>query len=452
MGANEERIKNMRKKELIEKNTRNRSNNNSKSAGLRKRWDAVGQERSKSKNRDSMRSGINYQAISKLILNNNPGLRNIHTKTDVNSIDEVVAKDKRSRRTWDDVKLGIVFPEFSSSVEPKIHQAPEVDVNNSIEERVNQQIVSNMKASSSTIRFDKDGRDINNHFWNDNSELYSVKRETPMNLQENSGIMLLNDSYEVLREEMITSTKSRKPIFTRPMSSIMNISKINTVKESVKPLLNLHCESPNKTSNIEFIYKSPKNFELKSTRPLSQIQKKQQVRTVYKPLNKSNRETTMSTKSIKKTVTQYPPILSHASPKEIKKNDILSKIEKLDERRLTKLAQVIDKLAVDESINVTESKNTLFNSKKNMDSLIFNNFKNKYNVDYIKTESINFANFNIKEDVEKSRSTDKRHIQMFEDELSGLVVEEDIVNNRDTDKRIIFNNPFGRQSKQHKFI
>jgi hypothetical protein len=452
MGANEERIKNLRKKELLEKNTRNKSITNSKSVGLRKKWDTKEPELVKTKTRETLKSGINYHALSKLILNSNAAhMKNIHTKTDINSIDEHQPfKEKRNRRNWDDVKMGIVFPEHSSSVEPKNHQISHEEVNYS-NECIN--MLNNMKASSSTIRFDKDHKEINNNFWNDNSELFSGKRDH-MIAHESSGILLLNDSYEMMKEDLINTNKKKTSI-TRPLSSIMNMSKMNKLNEMQKPFINIHNESPNKTSNIQFIYQSPKNFELKTNRPLSQIQQKQS-KPIYRPLNKSNREVTMSSKLIKKT--QYPPIVnpSDSTPKQDKKKDILSKIEQFDERKLNKLAKVIDKLAIEDFsdiITVTDSKN-LGTSKKNVDSLIFNNFKDKYN--YTKTESINIANFDIKNDVEKEKSKEKERrsgVKQFEDELSSLIIEEGVKSNRNLNKRIIFNNPFGTsQSSNYNII
>lgn len=76
MGANEERIRNLRKREQIEKIMKTRSNNNSKSIATRKRSEQVqpkspmGLDRSKSKERKKD-SGHKISTSKDLVYNNN---------------------------------------------------------------------------------------------------------------------------------------------------------------------------------------------------------------------------------------------------------------------------------------------------------------------------------------------------------------------------------------------
>lgn len=185
MGANEERMKNMRKKEQIEKN-KIRSNNNSRSIATRKKWDAHNsnvlnilnqgshnrdkgsleriyekESRSKSRHNEVKSAGVDYKVVSKMILGdgarvNNSGSKQIVSKESLSNLEEMImninsmklnvasnlnkiespmnilndhssgnntntnnSNIKRNRNAWGEPKygVGIVYPEYSSSVE-----------------------------------------------------------------------------------------------------------------------------------------------------------------------------------------------------------------------------------------------------------------------------------------------------------------------------------------------
>ena len=143
MGANEERIKNLRKKEQIEKIMKTRSNNNSKSLATRKRWDQVTQEknekqiqpkspintsdRSKSKEiknitrEDNLRS--NNKETNNIFQNHNSNNNledilfnmNKNVNINLNKLDMESPGNVRNRKNWGEPKYNVIFPDSSET-------------------------------------------------------------------------------------------------------------------------------------------------------------------------------------------------------------------------------------------------------------------------------------------------------------------------------------------------
>jgi hypothetical protein len=188
----------------------------------------------------------------------------------------------------------------------------------------------------------------------------------------------LNDSQEVSNSyERMTQKKSSSK--NRPFSSILNLSKING-NESTKHR-NTQIQY-NVSPNNDMAYESPKT-NIKQARPFSQI-------------SKGKQNTSMTTKKAPIfTNREHIPKQSNITPKnnEKKKKEIISKLDQLDERKLSRLARVVDKLA---SVDDLLSSDTLTESKDSrLESFMIGNLKDKFNINYIKTESINFGNINI---------------------------------------------------------
>lgn len=157
MGANEDRIKNLRKKELFENNTK-KPKNNSRSIANRRKWDLsdlkpqndlAHNSRSKSRHNPTIENNtkrFDYKAVSKLILNhnntninfNNSTSKNIVSKESMSNIEDLLndintvninvnSLNKfninseypisKRRKNWNEPKYGIVFPDLSTSTE-----------------------------------------------------------------------------------------------------------------------------------------------------------------------------------------------------------------------------------------------------------------------------------------------------------------------------------------------
>jgi hypothetical protein len=344
MGPNEERIKALRKKEQIEK-LKNRSNNNSQSKNIRKKWEPINKPET-AKSRKNNR--LNYQAVSKLILNDN--LSNNYIKSDIQTLDDVIdnlenksSKENR-KRNWDDAKIGVHFSEINENY-----------------------FINNYK----------------------NSEYINKSNEKNLLLDN------LNDSNDFTNSfEKNTFTKFSSK--NRPFSSIMNLSRIKALESTKNKNTIIQYEpSPKKVPNIEFIFKSPK-VNIRNNRPNSQISnlKHNNSMTTKKTVNYTNRDKS-NDRNMKKY--KYPIINTTPISFEKKKLEIINKLDQLDERKLNKLARVVEKLTNIDELNSSEA---TFSDKKNlknykMESLIIDNFKEKFNINYIKTDSINFGNINI---------------------------------------------------------
>jgi hypothetical protein len=98
--------------------------------------------------------------------------------------------------------------------------------------------------------------------------------------------------------------------------------------------------------------------------------------------------------------TNYPAIGSHSNSQSKKKIEIMSKIEKLNDKKLHKLARVLEELANHSGefsqLSLQDSKQFRdSSSSKNMQNMIFRNMTEKYNINYINADSVNFGNINI---------------------------------------------------------
>lgn len=241
------------------------------------------------------------------------------------------SKEKR-KRNWDDVNLGIHFSEFNDKKKEIFEHS---------DDRNKLFILDNLNDS-----------------------------------QENS------NSYERVSQKK-NSTKNR------PFSSIFNLSKINGNESTKYRNTQIHYE---RSPKREMGYKSPK-ANVKAARPFSQISKGKPntSMTNKKAAIFTNREHIPRGQS-----RQYNYINQEITPKnnDLKRKEIISKIDKLDDRKLNKLARVVDKLtSVDDLLSsdtLTESKDSRY-----MESFILGNLKDKFNINYIKTDSINFGNINI---------------------------------------------------------
>jgi len=120
MGANEERIKNLRKKEQIEKIMKTRSNNNSKSIATRKKWDQVQPksplnvgDRSKSK---EIKNTMGNNSSSKLELNSGTNLDEIlynmnrNVNNNLNKFEMKDFRDMKDIKGLKDMKMDTESP------------------------------------------------------------------------------------------------------------------------------------------------------------------------------------------------------------------------------------------------------------------------------------------------------------------------------------------------------
>jgi len=111
----------------------------------------------------------------------------------------------------------------------------------------------------------------------------------------------------------------------------------------------------------------------------------------------------------------YPAIGSHSNSDSRKKIEILSKIEKLNEKKLHKLAKVLEELANHSGeisqLSLQDSKQfkDSSSSSKNMQNLIFRNMTEKYNINYINSESVNIGNININVNNKSNEATNNFH-------------------------------------------
>jgi len=142
MGANEERIKNLRKKEQIEKIMKTRSNNNSKSIATRKKWNTVQLksplntiDRSKSKEAKKLVSNNSNSKIettnskndtyhkisnSKDIFQNHNSNNNLeeilfnmnkNVSNNLNKLEMESPGNFRVRKNWGEPKYNVIFPD-----------------------------------------------------------------------------------------------------------------------------------------------------------------------------------------------------------------------------------------------------------------------------------------------------------------------------------------------------
>lgn len=115
------------------------------------------------------------------------------------------------------------------------------------------------------------------------------------------------------------------------------------------------------------------------------------------PIKEINTLTTLT--HSKEKDRNYNPTINTGNKKSSTKKrvDLLSKIEQFDDKKLKKLARVVEELAnySDEQSELSLLENPMKSSSKNVQNMIFNNIKDKFNINYIKADSVNFGNINI---------------------------------------------------------
>lgn len=253
-----------------------------------------------------------------------------------------------------------------------------------------------------------------------------------------------------LKESKIKDKTSKiKTSKERPFSSVLEMTKLksfnninnNSSNNLASNKINLN-KSPTylssnniNTPNIQFIFKSPvnKNKETNRLRPQSHISKTKTINKLatnaYNAIERiTSREQTINGEEYNnykspvhksKTILQQShfsktkPIVNNNNEKNnttykfsipsndinnknlSKKYDILSKIDKLDDKKLNKLAKVIEELSNKQEI----SDSSIFESQNfkpsNVESVMLRNLSEKFSINYIKTDSVNFGNVNI---------------------------------------------------------
>jgi len=206
MGANDERMKNLRKKELTEKNQKNRIKNNSRSIINRKKWDLV-ENKSNNPNNIMINSENNNYKINNSGNNNN---KNLNTNNNSNTNNYSYGKE-------------VIIPNASRSKSKKKHESKKTMAAHIDYKAISKLILNNNTNSIANINF--------NHKSNHNYELNSQNN--------NKNINFLN---------FYNNNSSTKNIISK--DSITNLEEllndIHTVNRNITNLnkFNLNSESP----------------------------------------------------------------------------------------------------------------------------------------------------------------------------------------------------------------